>query len=365
MIKLLAYYLPQFHEIPENDQWWGKGFTEWTNTKKSKPLYRGHYQPRSPYQGNYYDLSDPNVMVSQMKLAQKYGIYGFCFYHYWFGNGKVLLQKPIENILKTPEAKLPFCLAWANEDWVKTWHGAGGRNKLLIKEEYGKKDAWEEHLKFLLRFFLDDRYIKKDNKPVLVLYNADKIPCRDKMLKLWNERVKEYGFDGIWIIAMKKSDFDKTKSPYVNASVDFEPRRSRNDIREFNSKWNQIKMKKGEDLDKIPILRKFIHICLDYNEINQIIINRTHKKNEYRGVFTDYDDTPRRKTWSLSFKGSTPQKFQHYLEENIKKSMEEENEFLFINAWNEWGEGACLEPDERYGFAYLNAVRKALKKVLE
>lgn len=361
MVKLLAYYLPQFHEIPENNEFWGKGFTEWVNVKRAQPLYLGHCQPRKPYQKNYYDLSDPDVMVSQMRLAKKYGIYGFCFYHYWFNKDKVLLDKPLENLLKTPQANLPFCIAWANEDWVKTWHGSGGGNRLLIKEEYGDEEQWDAHIRWLLRFFKDSRYIKKKNKPVLLLYNARKIPCRDKMLALWEKRVKEEGFDGIWIIAMKKSQEDRTKYNGISAVVSFEPGRTMRSTKRYKSGWCGYKLEHGEKLSNIPFLRRFLYTGFDYDEINQMMLNRDHKKNEYRGVFTDYDETPRRRQWSLLFKGSTPAKFQHYLEENIKKSVKEGNEFLFINAWNEWGEGACLEPDERYGFGYLRAVRMAVE----
>lgn len=363
VVKLLAYYLPQFHEIPENNEFWGKGFTEWTNTKKAKPLFLGHYQPRVPYKENYYDLSDPQVMVSQMKMAKKYGIYGFCFYHYWFGNGKILLEKPVENILKTPEADLPFCIAWANEDWVKTWHGTGGENRLLIKEEYGDEKEWERHIEWLLKFFVDKRYIKKENKPVLLLYNTSAIPCRNQMLELWDKKVKEVGFDGIWIVAMKKTNGDRVKYKGISANVAFEPRRTRQETKKFQSEWCQYKLKNGERLSKIPVLRKFIHTRFDYDTVNRAMLNNKHKKNEYRGVFTDYDETPRRKEWSLLFTGSTPAKFQKYLEQNIQKSIEEGNEFLFINAWNEWGEGACLEPDQRYGFAYLKAVKRALENI--
>lgn len=363
MIKLLAYYLPQFHEIPENNEFWGKGFTEWCNVKKAKPLFWGHKQPKVPYKKNYYDLSDPNVMVSQMKMAKKYGIYGFCFYHYWFGEGKILLEKPVENILTNSDADLPFCIAWANEDWVKTWHGSGGGDRLLIKEKYGDAKEWTAHIEWLLRFFKDPRYIKKNNRPVLLLYNTSQIPCREKMLELWDKKVKDAGFDGIWLIAMKKTDTDRVKYKGVSASVSFEPRRTRQSTDKFKSVWCQYKLKNGEKLSKIPILKHFLYTSFDYDTINKTILERKCGANEYRGIFTNYDETPRRKEWSLIFKGSTPAKFQYYLEQNIKKSIREGNEFLFINAWNEWGEGACLEPDEQYGYAYLKAVRNALRDV--
>ena len=360
MIKILAYHLPQFHEIPENNEWWGKGFTEWTNVKKAKPLFPGHKQPKVPYQDDYYDLSEPAVMVRQMEIAKKYGIYGFCFYHYWFGEGRVLLDKPLENILITPEADLPFCISWANENWVKTWHGSGGGNRLLIGQKYGDETEWTAHIEWLLRFFEDPRYIKKDNRPVLLIYNMSQIPHREQMLKVWNSKVKEAGFDGIWLVSMKKDDGDRAKYRGVDATVSFEPRRTRQATAKFKSEWCQYKLKNGERLSKIPILKWFLYTAFDYDKINQTILEREHGKNEYRGVFTNYDETPRRKEWSLLFKGANPKKFQYYLEQNIKKSLAEGNEYLFINAWNEWGEGACLEPDKHYGFAYLKAVKKAV-----
>lgn len=363
MIKLLAYHLPQFHEIDENNAWWGKGFTEWTNVQKAKPLYLGHKQPRIPSQRNYYDLANPETLVWQMQLAKKYGIYGFCFYHYWFGEGRVLLDKPLENILITPKADLPFCISWANENWVKTWHGSGGGNRLLIRQKYGDVLEWTVHIEWLIRFFRDPRYIKKDNKPVMLIYNINQIPHREKMLDLWNEQVKKAGFDGIWLVAMKKDDRDRVKCSGVDATVSFEPRRTRQSTKRFKSQWCQYKLRNGERLSNIPVLNRFLYTTFSYDKINQIILNREHKKNEYRGVFTNYDETPRRKEWSLVFKGSTPTKFQYFLEKNIEKSLHENNEFLFINAWNEWGEGAYLEPDEQYGLSYLKAVKRALRNV--
>ena len=173
-MKIIAFYLPQFHNIPENDEWWGDGFTEWTNVKKAKPLYEGHMQPRVPLGGNYYNLLDDNVKIWQADLAKKYGVYGFCYYHYWF-NGKMLLEKPMEQMLANKEVDIPFCICWANEPWTKAW--VGDERKLLIAQEYGQEEEWKQHFMYLLPFFKDERYITKNGKPLFVFYRPDIVPC--------------------------------------------------------------------------------------------------------------------------------------------------------------------------------------------
>lgn len=360
-MKLIAFYLPQFHEIPENSRWWGKGFTEWDNVKKAKKLFLGHYQPRVPFNNNYYDLSKQDIMEEQMKLAKKYGIYGFCFYHYWFG-GKKLLEKPVENILTNPNAKLPFCLSWANESWTKTWHGAGGEREILIRQEYGGTKEWREHFNYLLKFFKDSRYIKKDNKPMFLIYRTAYIDRCNEMLTLWNELAIENGFNGLYIVNMLSYHDKYNKSPYKEASVNFEPGKTRREKIKDNEKFSLVKSTIREKEKSLGIFNRLICNIVDYDRINREMLDKEHKAGEYRGVFVDYDDSPRRGIKGIIVKGSTPKKFEYYLSENIKRSKKEGNEYLFINAWNEWGESAYLEPDKRYGYAYLHAVRNALKQ---
>ena len=192
-MRIIAFYLPQFHDIPENDEWWGKGFTEWVNVKKAKPLFEGHAQPRVPLNNNYYNLLDDNIKIWQSEIAQKHGIYGFCYYHYWF-NGKLLLEEPMEQMLKNKEITIPFCICWANEQWTKAWVG---ENKVLIAQKYGDKNEWAEHFYYLLPFLKDERYIYEKGKPLVVIYRPNIIPCLNEMLDYWVELAKKNGLNGI------------------------------------------------------------------------------------------------------------------------------------------------------------------------
>ena len=359
-MKLIAFYLPQFHEIPENNDAWGNGFTEWVNVKKAKSFFYGHYQPRCPLNNNYYNLLDKNVMVEQMKMADKYGIGGFCFYHYWF-NGKKVLEKPVEMMLENKEAKLPFCFSWANEAWTKTWHGAGGEKEVLIRQEYGDREDWKEHFEYLLKFFKDERYIKKDNKPILLIYQIREISCFNEMMECWNDLAIRAGFDGVYVISMLTSKKSCKRHKYINGTVDFEPGKTRREQIRKNDVFSDLKQSIREKNISIPFLNRFIVNQIDYDRINQEKMKESHKKNEYRGVFVNYDDTPRRGVNGIVTVGFTPSKFENYLTKHIEQACLEKSDFIFINAWNEWGESNYLEPDEKYGFAYLHAVRKALK----
>lgn len=222
-MKVIAFYLPQFHNIPENDEWWGDGFTEWVNVKKSKPLYEGHYQPRVPLNENYYNLLDDNVKKWQVDLAKKYGIYGFCYYHYWF-SGHMLLEKPMEQMLANKEIDLPFCVCWANEPWTKAW--VGDAKKVLIPQNYGREKEWREHFDYLLPFFKDERYITVDGRPLFVLYRPEIVGCLNEMLDYWNKLAKENGFENGFCFAYQNIDFDLAKDKddsRFDLNIEFEP----------------------------------------------------------------------------------------------------------------------------------------------
>jgi lipopolysaccharide biosynthesis protein len=208
-MKIIAFYLPQFHEIPENNAWWGEGFTEWTNVKKAQPLYRGHYQPRIPLGQNYYDLCRIETLVWQTNIARNYGISGFCFYHYWF-NGKLLLEKPIELYLNHSECELPFCLCWANESWTNGW--VSENNDVIMPQTYGGESEWESHFLYLLKYFKDPRYITKDGKPLLVIYKPQEITNLPLMLDYYQKRALEHGFEGIHF-AYQHISYHRTDDP--------------------------------------------------------------------------------------------------------------------------------------------------------
>lgn len=339
-MNIIAYYLPQFHEIEENNRAWGKGFTEWDNVKKAAALFEHHNQPRKPLNDNYYNLLDTNMIKWQVELAKKYGISGFCMYHYWFRDGKHVLEKPAELILANKDIEIPFCFSWANEPWTKTWHGAAGEKEVLIEQRYGDIEQWKEHFDYLLPFFQDDRYIHIDGKPVFLIYQINKIGCFNRMIDYWNQLAIENGMAGLYIIDMLTSDGKVNKNRRVAASVDFEPGKSTR----FSKNSENVLKKKS------------------YDEICMRMLATEHKKNEYRCMFVDYDDTPRRGIKGTVIEGSTPEKFGQYLQKTIQSSENEGNEYVFINAWNEWGEGNYLEPDQNNTYRYLEAVKQAINK---
>lgn len=352
-MKLIAFYLPQFHEIPENNHAWGQGFTEWVNVKKAEPLFLGHNQPRKPLHENYYNLLESGVMEWQMKLAKKAGIYGFCFYHYWFG-GKLVLEKPVKKLLHNKEIDFHYCFSWANEPWTKTWHGAGGEKEILIAQNYGGEEEWKAHYEYFRPFFEDERYIKEEGRPVLLIYRLKNILRFNDMLRYWNQCAKKDGFPGIYAISMDTWRDHAEKSRWVNASADFEPNKTRGEaVRTFRF----LKPKEKRSL----VWNRFAIQTVDYKKINEKMLSVPHGKNQFRTVFVDYDDSPRRRERAVVIKGSTPERFGRYLKQAVRLSRREGNQYLFINAWNEWGEGNYLEPDVKYGYRYLVQIKKALE----
>lgn len=350
-MKLISLYLPQFHEIAENNDAWGKGFTEWTNVKKARPLFAGHYQPCVPLNQNYYNLLDDGVLEWQVGLAKKYGIDGFCFYHYWF-EGRMVLEKPVEKLLENKNLDINFCFAWANESWTKTWHGAGGNKEILIAQTYGREEEWQKHYEYFSRFFADERYIKENNKPMLLLYRVRNIPKFNDMIRYWNKCAMEDGFDGVFVVTMDNSREQAGKSRMIAASVDFEPNRTK-------SEGMAVPIINMTPTTRRNILwNRFALRTLSYKKLNREMIRRPHGKNHFRTAFIGYDDTPRRGLRSSIVTGSSPRRFGRYLREIIALSRQEENDYVFINAWNEWGEGNYLEPDEKHKYAYLQQVRK-------
>lgn len=352
-MKKIAFYLPQFHSIPENDEWWGKGFTEWVNVKNAKPSFKGHKQPEIPYKYNYYNLLDTNIQILQAQKAREYGLDGFCYYHYWF-EGKLLLEKPMENMLRESRIDIPFCICWANETWARTWDGK--ENQVLIRQNYDEdKECWKEHFQYLLPFFKDKRYICVENRPMFILYKPQLIKKCKEMMEYWNELAVDAGFKGIYFGYQHHTafDYDLTACNFEFA-IEFEPFYTVYDLRKKNIKlestWSRLKKK----VQNLPTI-------YDYDVIWENIINRHPSGNVCAGAFPAWDNTPRRGRKAILFWESSPQKFESYMSSRIKSAKKYYNrDFLFINAWNEWAEGAHLEPTETYGYSYLEALKRAL-----
>ncbi len=369
-MNILAYYLPQFHEIEENNEWWGKGFTEWTNVKKAKPLFEGHNMPRIPLNKFYYDLTDVSVQKWQVEIAKKYGIYGFCMYHYWF-NGHMLLEKPINQYLEHKELDLPFCFSWANEYWTNGWVSA--ENKILMAHDNNDEQDWINHFNYFLPFFKDERYIKIDGRPLLIIYFPNILQRCNEMILCWRQLAKENGFPDIFVLyqkAMTHFDNSVDKSEF-DGGIEFQPgyslEKNGNPTQRklSNIKFkivNSIKLKLGVSFKKSDKPQKLLH--RDYDEVWKDIINsKPDNEKMFPGAFVDWDNTPRKGTRGSLYDGVSPEKFEYYMTKQISNARNVyHKDYLFIFAWNEWGESGYLEPDEKYGFGYLEALKSALEK---
>lgn len=362
-MKMIAMYLPQFHRTAENDEWWGEGFTEWTTVRNAKPIYEGHIQPREPLNEYYYNLLQRDTMEWQAALAEEYEIFGFCFYHYWFKDGRRILEKPAENLLKWKDINMRFSFCWANESWARTWSKEVFKNSwsnkfekdsdtekgndILLDQKYGRESDWKEHFDYLLDFFKDERYIRIDDKPIFNIYKPEQISCLEDMLEKWNEWAVEEGLKGIYIIIHNSLQIE---SDIVNAYYIHQPAYVRSLYGE------KLLKKKTDDLkwDRI----------YSYEDTWEHILKQKYiaDKPVFEGGFVDYDDTPRHLYGGFCYEGGTPEKFKEYLEKLVMKNLEKGIDFVFINAWNEWGEGMYLEPDKKNGFGYLESISEVMKK---
>jgi hypothetical protein len=375
-IKAIAYYLPQFHAIPENDKWWGEGFTEWTNTRKANPLYEGHRQPKTPLNKNYYNLLNDDVKIWQADLAKRYGLFGFCYYHYWFKDGKKLLEKPVEQMLLNKQVNIPFCLSWANENWTRNWDG--GNREIIMEQDYGSEKEWEIHFQYLLQYFKDERYITYKGKPVFIIYKPYLIPCLKEMLVYWNKRIREYGFSGI-CFAIQDSGWYFQPS-YDDSVFDFQIK-----FEPFFTETLLVKNMKKVDLLKhcykaakkikceklVNYLMKSVKnikdsrrnsslVKKDYDRVWRGIVASKPARKMIPGGFVDWDNTARNVNGTV-YTGGSPQKFGTYMKQIGERALNEyDTAMIFINAWNEWAEGAYLEPDTDYEFSYLEALKNAL-----
>ena len=340
--KALAFYLPQFHPIPENDEWWGKGFTEWTNVAQARPLFPGHYQPHVPGELGYYDLRVPEVREAQAELARSHGVFGFVYYHYWF-NGRRLLNRPFDEVLKSGSPDFPFALCWANEKWTRTWDGESGR--VLIAQEYSEADDLA-HIRWLASAFADPRYIKIDGRPLMLVYRPSDLPDPKRTTDVWRTEAERLGLPGLYLCWVEgwSRPTGGPESFGFDATVGFV------EFLELRRLFTAETSMRG-------------HRILDYVSTYEARLSRpSHPWKHFPAVTVGWDNTARHPSNATVFEGATPEHYRRWLERTVGSlaDVREEENYLFIVAWNEWAEGNHLEPDLRFGRAFLEATRSVL-----
>jgi lipopolysaccharide biosynthesis protein len=363
-VRAIAFHLPQFHPIPENDEWWGKGFTDWTNVAKASPRFRGHYQPHLPADLGFYDLRLPEARAAQAEMAASYGIYGFCYYHYWF-NGRRILERPVNEIWLRREPDFPFCLCWANENWTRQWDGL--KTDILLEQKYGLVDD-VAHIRSLIPIFLDHRYIRVLDRPLFLVYRANQLPEPEKTAETWRREAERGGLKGLFLVRVESfgDENGDPRSIGFDSSLGFQPCWSLlSDLRIHRRKWwhrgKLGTMEQGVVQNQVYDYEEYARkaSAMDAPEYPQI-----------PGVFPAWDNSPRRKQGATIFVNSTPETYERWLREIVNRQMARlghregsettQDSLLFLNAWNEWAEGCHLEPCQRWGRKYLEATRRAL-----
>jgi len=341
-VKLIAFYLPQFHPFPENDEWWGKGFTEWSNVAKAEKNYIGHYQPHCPIHNGYYDLRVPSVMEEQASLAKQYGIHGFSYYFYWFA-GKILMDTPLEMMLANPKVDLPFCLTWANENWTRRWDGQ--ENDVLIAQAHSDEDSLA-FIQYLVKFFNDPRYIRINGRPVLIIYRASLIPDMAHTVNVWREEIKKHGFSDLYLICAQSFGILGPEAFGFDASVEFPPHTA----------------KSYEISHQLTLTNPNFKGCIySYEQVAAAAVREKEPDYKlFRTAMLSWDNTARKQNQSHSFHGFSLMRYKQWLSalcSNMAHAQkyDKDEKLVFINAWNEWAEGTHLEPDRKYGYGYLQA----------
>lgn len=355
--RVLAYYLPQYHPIPENNEWWGNGFTEWTNVGKAKPLFPGHYQPHIPSDLGYYDLRVPETREAQAQMASEAGIEGFVYWHYWFGNGKRLLERPFNEVLASGKPDYPFALAWANEGWGGSFHGKIKGGRTLIEQLYGGDVDYYEHFYSVLPAFKDKRYILIDGKPMFIIYKPDLIPDVKHFILLWRELAKSNGLPGLFFVGIGNILYDRidsveTLSRYKELGFD-----GMNSINMFENPYgicHRIKKRVFIRFFGLPDIRRYnIEIMKDKLDGDYDV---------FPTVYPNWDHTPRTGSRGICVVGTNPKKWRRAINMMLEriKGKPYERRILFVKSWNEWAEGNHLEPDMKFGKGYLTELKDAL-----
>ncbi|MDE6349011.1 MAG: glycoside hydrolase family 99-like domain-containing protein [Bacteroides sp.] len=349
--RVIAFYLPQFHPIPENDRWWMKGFTEWTNVGKARPLFLGHYQPKVPADLGYYDLRVPETRKAQADMAREYGIEGFCYWHYWFGNGKRLLERPFHEVLSSGEPDFPFCLAWANESWRGFYHGIKSKDTLITQLYPGEQD-YIAHFQEVLPAFKDHRYLTVDEKPIFMVYHPLDHPEMKEFIELWRTLAMQNGLKGIYFIGQTyhlKEERERLAEMGFDAInvvrlFDFEKKAA---LAYTYAKWKH-------KLFRIPKV-------VEYKKASAFFVgDEEQEKNIIPTLIPNWDHSPRSRGKALVLNHAEPSCFARHLKKVIKRIEHKplEHRIAFVKSWNEWAEGNYLEPDLRYGKRYLEALKE-------
>jgi len=350
--RIIAFHLPQFHPTPENDAWWGKGFTEWTNVMRAKPLFPGHYQPHVPADLGFYDLRLPEARHAQAELAREYGIEGFCYYHYWFGNGRRMLERPVNEILASGEPDFPFCLCWANHSWNTVWQGT---NETLVEQTYPGMDDHAAHFDWLLKAFTDPRYLTVDGKPIFVIYKPDDIPEVEKVMDFWREQALRAGLPGLWLVGVSHYNpgWDPRKRGLDASTMQALPKMDGR-ISWRRHPWIKLLLTlKGQRGPTIWGYEEVLHILLRRNRVDW---------PDYPLVLPNWDNTPRCGRRGLVLHNSRPELFRHHLREALSRVEDrpDDQRIIFLKAWNEWAEGNHVEPDQKWGVGYLEVIQQEL-----
>ncbi|MES2979196.1 MAG: glycoside hydrolase family 99-like domain-containing protein [Pseudomonadota bacterium] len=352
--RVIAFYLPQFHPIPENDAWWGKGFTEWSNVARSRPLFEGHEQPRLPADLGFYDLRLSDVRAAQANMARSAGVEGFCYWHYWFG-GKRLLERPFNEVLDSGEPDFPFCLGWANESWTGVWNNEPRR--MLMEQTYPGEADDRAHFEYLLKAFRDRRYITVDGKPLLFIYKPLNLPDPKRRLDRWREWAHQAGLPGLHIVGNNQLDFDDAAALGLDAAVvsTLGVVNTKNALLN-KTRWLLWGLSKKLDLGGPRTVR--------YSDAIELLIPDLSKFGfeAYPCAYPNWDHTPRSGRKGLVLTGSTPELFEQHMQlaVNAVSQRNDEHRIVFLKSWNEWAEGNYMEPDTRWGHAYLDALRRVV-----
>jgi hypothetical protein len=359
--RLIAFYLPQFHPIPENDRWWGKGFTEWTNVAKSKPLFRGHHQPNVPADLGFYDLRAPETRQAQAEMAREHGIEGFCYWHYWFA-GKRLLERPLKEVLRSGEPRFPFCLAWANDSWTGIWHGSPDR--ILMEQTYPGIEDHENHFYALLDAFADERYLTIDGKKVFVIYCPYQLPDSSRFVDCWKSLADKEGLKGLYFIGIADETFVPQRYG-LDALVTCEPGSMllRVPTTRIDRLSRALTGRRPAELTQRVLSRPRIYRY--QNVIANAILKESLGFDYYPCVVPNWDNTPRSGKNGVVFLDSTPELYRHHLRDALQRvqAHDPQKRIVFVKSWNEWAEGNYLEPDQRFGRNYLEVTRAEVSRL--